>query len=191
MKLAVRTLIASIMTLAFVAPASARECADVTLPNSVNVNGTPLTLNGMGVREATVFNVNVYVAGLYLQERSRDGNAIINSNETKRLVLRFVRDVSNEDMRDALLESFGSNGGRAMQAEVRQLAQMLPNEITEGTTLTFTYTPDEGLEVRVGSRARGTIAGQDFARVFFRIYLGPNPPNAGLKTGLLGGTCSG
>jgi hypothetical protein len=33
------------------------------------------------------------------------------------------------------------------------------------------------------------IKGDDFATAFLSIWLGPHPPNADLKSGLLGGAC--
>ena len=35
----------------------------------------------------------------------------------------------------------------------------------------------------------GTIKGDDSARALVSIWLGPRPPSADLKTGLLGGQC--
>ncbi|MEM6957829.1 MAG: chalcone isomerase family protein [Myxococcota bacterium] len=55
-------LFASLMLVA--APASARRCADVEFSPTTEVNGETLVLNGLGLREVTVFNVNVYVADL-------------------------------------------------------------------------------------------------------------------------------
>jgi hypothetical protein len=43
--------------------------------------------------------------------------------------------------------------------------------------------------VNVNGRSKGTIEGTDFARVFFSIWLGSQPPNPGLRSGLLGGSC--
>lgn len=169
----------------------AMECGDVRMPNRITVDGVPLVLNGQGIREATVFNVDVYVAGLYLENRSRDDRQIIQSAQRKRLVLHLVRDVSREEMVDALRSGFRSNAGgdmAAIQDRVRRFERWIP-ELEEGDTLTFTYTPGEGLEVAVKGRVRGTIEGEDFARVFFSIWLGNSPPNAGLKRGLIGGGC--
>ena len=155
--------------------AFARRCGDVTMRNSVEVDGQTLTLNGMGIREATVFNVDVYVAGLYLPEASNDGNAIVQANGLKRIVLHFVRDVSREDMQEAVQDSFGSAG---VANQIPRFARMLPEEITEGTVLTFTHRPGTGLEVRVGNRRAGQINGDEFATAFFRIFVGPNPGTA-------------
>lgn len=189
MKFAARFLVLFVMALGLASPALARECEGVELPNAVTVEGTRLVLNGMGVREATVFNVNVYVAGLYLENRSRDGNAIAAAEEKKRLVLRFVYEVDGADIREAFQEGFRQAGG-GDQAAIRRLTGWMPNSVGEGDTFTFTYVPGTGLQVMINRRVRGTIEGADFARAFFGIWLGAHPPNAGLKTGLLGGSCS-
>lgn len=167
--------------------ADARECEGITLPNSVTVEGTTLRMVGMGVREATALQVNVYVAGLYLENPTRNAQQVIESAQKKRLILHFVRDVDASDIREAFTDGFGRNAG-PMRDRLNQLTRMIP-AMREGGRLVFTYVPGTGVQVQVGARVKGTIAGEDFARVFFGIWFGPNPPNSGLKTGLLGGEC--
>lgn len=178
------------LCLALAAPAQAADCGGVHMPDSVTVNGTALTLNGLGLREATVFNVDVYVAGLYLESRSTSGPDIIASPGPKRLVLHFVRDVSHDEMAEALQQGFNRNGGGggALTARIARLTGWMP-ELHEGSVVTFTYLPGSGVQVQTGGTVRGTIEGDDFARVFFSIWLGSTPPNAGLRRGLLGGHC--
>ncbi|MCC7538375.1 MAG: chalcone isomerase family protein [Deltaproteobacteria bacterium] len=189
MKRLAATVVLSLLSLVAASPAWARECEDVTMPDSVTVDGTRLVLNGMGVREATALQVNVYVAGLYVESRSRDGNAIASSDTRRRLVLHFVRDVSRADIVGAFNEGFGHSGqAGALRAQIRQLTGWMA-DMHEGEKLTFTYVPSTGLTVQVGRRTRGTIAGAAFAQAFFGIWLGAHPPNAGLRTGLLGGQC--
>jgi len=55
--------------------------------------------------------------------------------------------------------------------------------------MTLTHKPGAGIEVDVNSKVQGTITGDDFARALLAIWLGPKPPNPGLKSGLLGGPC--
>jgi hypothetical protein len=191
MKNPLARLTAAALCLALAAPAHAAECGGVRLPDSVTVNGTELTLNGLGLREATVFNVDVYVAGLYLEHRSTSGPEIIASPGPKRLVLRFVRDVSHDEMAEALQQGFARNAGGALgslNARVARLSGWMP-ELHDGSVVTFTYQPGAGVQVQTGASVRGTIEGDDFARVFFSIWLGASPPNAGLRRGLLGGRC--
>src|SRR3954469_4057527 len=82
-------------------PACERSCADVVLPSAIVLDGKKLCLNGMGVREATVFNVDVYVAGLYLEHRGGEGEAIARSAQPKVMRLRLVRDVDRGEMGEA------------------------------------------------------------------------------------------
>lgn len=154
------------------------------MPNKVKVAGKALVLNGMGIREATVFKVDVYVAGLYLEKKSNDSGSIISSEQAKRLVLKFVREVDREDMVKAWRTGFGGKG--ALAARVGKLSAYMA-DLEEGDTMTFTYLPGKGTEVKVKGKRRGVIEGDDFGRALFAIWLGSSPPNAGLKMGLLAG----
>lgn len=171
-------------------PAGARECEGVSMPDQVSVDDTRLVLNGMGLREATVLNVNVYVAALYLAKPSNDGEKIASAEEPKQIRIQFVRNVSRSDMAEAIQKGFeratGDNYGK-LKARVERLMAALP-EFKSGDRFTITYRPGNGVELK-SSRARTTIEGADFARGLFSIWLGKHPPNAGLKKGLLGGAC--
>lgn len=169
--------------------AHARTCEEVTLPNQVTVDGTTLRLVGMGVREATALQVNVYVAGLYLENPTRNATQVIQSNQKKRLILHFVRDVDASDVRDAYRTSLAAAlRNPALRERVNQLLGYM-GAMREGNRMTYTYVPGTGVTVQIGTRVKGTIPGEDFARAFFSIWFGANPPNSGLKTGLLGGEC--
>ncbi|RPJ78225.1 MAG: hypothetical protein EHM13_14925, partial [Acidobacteria bacterium] len=70
-------------------PVLAATLANVTLPDTITVGNKTLVLNGMGVRSK--FFVKVYVAGLYLEKKTPDANAILQQDAARRLVLQFVR----------------------------------------------------------------------------------------------------
>ena len=182
-------LLASLAALALAAlPALAGELAGVTLPDQVIVQGKPLRLNGLGLREATLLKADLYVAGLYLTAPSGRAEEILGSETVKRLILEFVRDVERKTLVKDWTEGFGRNAGRdlpALRARLDQLnASMI--DLREGDRLTFTYIPGQGLLVDVRDQARGVIPGADFSRAFFSIWLGASPPNPGIKEGLLG-----
>jgi hypothetical protein len=160
------------------------------MPDSVNVAGKQLVLNGMGLREATFLNVHVYVAGLYVERRSSDAEQLIASNQSKQIVLRFVRSVDRGDIVKAWREGFSANARvpmAALQARIDQLDSYMPEKLADGDTLTFTYLPGRGTEVAVNGATKGLIPGDDFGRSLVAIWLGPKPPGKGLKQGLLGG----
>ncbi len=179
------------LTFGFVANASAAQCEGIKFSNHATVGGKKLVLNGLGIREATFLQVDVYVAALYVEHKSKSGNALINPQQTKKLVLHFVRDVDKDDIVDAYNESFKKAAGgkfKAMKPKLKKLLGWM-SDIKEGQNQTYDYIPGTGVVVKVKGKTMGTIAGDDFARAFFKIWLGPNPPNSGLKTGLLGGEC--
>jgi hypothetical protein len=167
--------------------ADAGKLAGVQMADTVEVDGKQLRLNGMGLREATVLNVNVYVAGLYLENVSSDPRAIVQSNQSKVLVLHFVRDVDRDDIVKAWNTGFKNNATVALSAirpHIDQLNRWMP-AFSKGDTLVFKY-DGSGVEVAVNGAVKGTITDQDFARSLFAVWLGSKPPNKGLKTGLLG-----
>ncbi len=186
MKIGVPVVLAALLCIP--APARAGELAGVTLPDQLTVEGKTLVLNGLGLREATMLKVDVYVAGLYLEAKSTDPQAILGSELVRRIVMHFVRDVKRQDLAKAWTEGFEKNAGKEMPALKDRLATLnaaMP-DVVKGDTLAFTYVPGEGVRVEVKGETKATITGPDFARVLFGIWLGPSPPNPGLKEGLLG-----
>jgi hypothetical protein len=169
-------------------PAMAGKRAGVSMPDTIDVAGRKVFLNGLGVREATIFNVDVYVAGLYLEHPSKDPKAILASEEIKVIHMRFVRDVDRSDILSAYRDGFKRNAGGALQAlqpRINRLLSWLP-AFKDGGTLTVTYVPGQGTYVAVNGKQMGIIEGADFGRAMFAIWLGSRPPNGGLKSGLLG-----
>jgi hypothetical protein len=52
--------------------------------------------------------------------------------------------------------------------------------------MVFTYIPDKGITMAINDKDKLTIANPAFAPVLFSVWLGPKPPNADLKKGILG-----
>ena len=177
------------LLLSLAAPAVARELDGVTMPDKVDVAGKPLTLNGMGVRKATFMNVKVYVAGLYVEQPTKDPSQILRSSEPKKLIMTFVRDVDRDKIVDTMDESFRKNTKNmdALNARLSKMLSLLP-KFKEHDTMTFTYAgPGQGTDLQINGVTRGNIPGDDFAQALFAIWLGKEPPDTGLKKGLLGG----
>ena len=169
-----------------------RKCRDVSFPEHVQVSGTDLTLNGLGVRKATFLKINVYVAALYVAKPQHDPTALLDSSTPQELVLQFVRNVDAGELRKAFLEAFARNRADqspALQERITQLNSWM-SDVRTGQRLTFVRLPHKGLQVSVNGELHGTIEGDDFSKAFVSIWLGPEPPNPELKAGLLGGECT-
>ena len=172
-------------------PAFAATCPEVNLPAKVMVGKTNLVLNGIGLRKATFFSVKVYVAGLYLPQKSVDAKKILNTNQSWKLVLHFVRDVDSDDFHDALVEGFenATDGNvEAMRPQIDAI-NALVRDLKVGDRLTFNHEAGRGISVNFNDSHNSIVDGTDLSATLLTIWLGEDPPNEDLKTGLLGGEC--
>ena len=169
----------------------AKVCTGVTFPDELQVQGNNLALNGVGLRQATVLKVNVYVAALYVANPSHDAAEIVDAQAPSALMLQFVRDVGANDLRNGWREGFAKNSGAQLPALKDRIATLdsWMTDVKSGQRLGFIRKPGGGIEVHVDGGVKGTIPGDDFAKAFLSIWLGADPPNPEIKSGLLGGKC--
>jgi hypothetical protein len=172
------------------AAAAAQEttCRDVSFPRHLQVNGSDLTLNGLGVRKATFLKVNVYVAAYYVGLPGHDPQPLIEADGPQQLTLQFVRNVGVDDLRKAFVEGFERVPASGLEERVARLNGWM-TDMKTGHRLTFVRLPHSGVQVTVNGVQKGVIEGADFSRALISIWLGPTPPNPELKAGLLGGPC--
>lgn len=160
--------------------------AGVTLPDSVQAGGKTLVLNGLGLRKK--YMVKVYVAGLYLEQKSSDPGAILKADAPKRVVMHFVRGVSKNQIVDGFNESFENNTPDAKQTMKAEIDQFLGaiDSVHDGDEILLTYLPGTGTSVAINGKEKVTISAPTFAPVLFSVWLGPKPPSPEMKDGLLG-----
>ena len=164
----------------------AATLAGVTLPDTAQVGGKTLVLNGLGVR--TKYTVKVYVAGLYLEQKSSDPNAIIKADAPKQIVMKFVHGASKSQMTDAFDESFKDNtpdAEKTMKGDIDRLLAAI-DAVKVGDQMVFTYVPGTGTTFAMNGKDKVTIAGPAFGQVIVSVWLGPKPPTADVKKGMLG-----
>jgi Chalcone isomerase-like len=158
----------------------------VTMPDTIQARGYPLVLNGMGVR--TKYGFKIYVAGLYLQQKSSDSDAIIKADAPKRIVMQFTHGASKSQMQDGFNDSFTDNtpdAKAAMKPDVDRFLGQL-DTVHTGDQMVFTYIPGTGTIFLMNGGEKLTIPGPAFAQMLFSVWLGPKPPNPETKKGLLG-----
>ena len=182
-----RSRAAALLTVLLLAPTAswAKSKEGVSLPDEVEYAGKKLTLNGLGVREATVFNVKVYVAGLYVERKSNDGKALAGADAPKRIVLHFVRSVSADQIREAIVDGFDAQSKQSLKADIDKFGNAL-TPFKDGDELVITYVPGTGTQVAIRNSDVVTIPGFPFAKALFMIWLGDAPPSTDLQNGLLG-----
>jgi hypothetical protein len=165
--------------------ANAVELSRATLPDTLSAGDSTLKLNGLGLRKKAI--VKVYVGALYLTSPSKDADAILASDQTKAIRMHFLRDLKKAQLIEAFQEGFEGNAKdkAGQRAAFEKMLALVP-DVKEGETLTFTYVPGKGTALQVGNKELGTFAGKGFADAVFSIWLGPKPPTADLKKGMLG-----
>jgi hypothetical protein len=175
-----------LLAVSLVSPAArAGELAGATLPDTLSAGTQTLKLNGLGLRKKAMFKV--YVGALYLESSAKDAGAILAADQGKAIRLHFLRGLSNTQLSDAFQEGFEANAAdKAGQKAAFDKMLALLSDVKEGETLTFTYLPGKGTTLQVGDKQLGVFEGKGFADAVFSIWLGPKPPTAALKKGMLG-----
>lgn len=169
-------------------PAAAGELAGVRMPDRTSAGGEELVLNGMALR--TRFFIKVYVAGLYLPEKSGSAEAVLAADGPRHLTMKFLRAVGKDSICDAWTDGLAANTPSA-PAELKEQFETLCGwmaDVEEGGSMTFTYQPGEGTTVTVEGADRGILEGRAFADALFKCWIGPEPgPGEEFKQGLMGG----
>lgn len=176
----------------FAATAAARECDGVSFPEHIQAHGQTLTLNGLGLRKATVFGIKVYVGALYVAHPTADAAAILSSKQPAQIELRFTFHVTAGQLREAWQEGFEKSAHAQLPQLAGRIAQLdgWMTGVGSGQRMTFLRIPGVGIQYALDGAVRGTIPGDDFATAFLAIWLGSSPPSPALRAGLLGGDCT-
>lgn len=176
-----------VLTCLIAIPAIGGELADVIMLDEQSIGGQTVHLNGMALREKFVFDV--YVAGLYLTEKSNDAEAILAKDAPRMMLMHFVRDVDAKAINKAWLEGLDANVTDVtpeLRAKFDELSKMMV-DIKEGQALGFTYDPASGTDIIVAGQPKGGIPGKDFADAILATWIGPKPgPGKKFKAALLG-----
>ncbi len=167
------------------------EVSGVRYAPTASVAGSTLPLNGAGTRFK--FVVRVYTAGLYLGATVTTPEAAFAAPGPKRLHVVMLRDIDANElgklftrgMRDnAPRETFSKSiGGTLRMADIFSAKKKL----LAGESFSVDYVPGVGTTVLVNGKAQGEpVREPEFFTALLSIWLGPNPPDDGLKAALMG-----
>lgn len=170
-------------------PALAAEVAGVKLDDKVAVGGQDLVLNGAGIR--TRFMLKIYVASLYLPAKAGDPAGVV-AKGPRRIQMNLLRNLSAEQLVDALIDGLKDNNSEAelaaVKAQTEQLTSIMKGfgEVKEGSVVTLDFV-DGATKIGFNGAAKGSIEGEPFNKALTKIWLGDKPVQADLKKSLLGG----
>lgn len=165
------------------------EIKGVTLPDTQSVKDHTLTLVGAGVRTKTFLRIKVYVAGLYMENPSKDVREIIESDQAKRMVMHFVyKEVPSAKLVSGWNEGFTKNSRATMpelQERIDTFNGFFDTSVAAGEEVIVTYVPGQGTQVLIKGAEKGSIPGKDFMEALFKIWFGEYPADSGLKASIL------
>jgi hypothetical protein len=165
----------------------AADFGGVKMADETKLDGKSLVLNGLGMRQKTIFKVNVYVGALYIEKKSHDPQEILQSPELKRVELAFVHSASQSQVQDAFDEAYQANctdDCQALKAPFERLRSLMA-ALSVGDRLSFDIYPSK-VNVWINARQAGTVTDDKFPRALLGTWLGKNPPTESLKQAMLG-----
>ncbi|MFO0596263.1 MAG: chalcone isomerase family protein [Myxococcaceae bacterium] len=180
-----RSLLVALLSLLAV-PAFAAELEGVTSADTMTVEGKTLNLNGMGLRRKFVFNV--YVASLYVENKSTSGPDILKADAVRRVEMKMLRDLDQKTIVEAIRTGFEKNAGKSMEGLKERLDKFVEKipDLKKGQSLVVQYVPGKGTTVE-GVSGSYVADGKDFADALFSVWIGQSPVDDNLKKGMLGG----
>jgi hypothetical protein len=177
------------------APAQTVDVAGVKFDSTIQLGGSPLLLNGYGVRYKAIFKV--YAAGLYLATPAGTPDAVIGAPGAKRIHLVMLRNLDSNEFGKILAAGIEKNSTR--EEFIKSLPGILRmgeaaashRVLRPGDTMTVDWVPGVGTTLYVKGKAEvGPIKDPGFFSAMIKIWLGRSPADALLKDALLGQTGS-
>ncbi|AKJ00200.1 chalcone isomerase-like protein [Archangium gephyra] len=155
--------------------AQAKVMAGVRLPDAISLQGKELLLEHVELKKKLFFEI--YVWGLYLEQKPTSTQQAIAFQGPKQLQLHFRRSIKREQLADAF-RAFLSNSRALRSPEMKRHSEMLVQSlkgVRKGDTLLITYLPDKGLQISGEGSQGAVIPGKAFADALFDAWLSENP----------------
>ena len=140
-----------------------------------------LQLQGQG--RMTFWGFDVYDARLYVgDQRGQSGFA---------LDLNYLRSLKGADITKRTIDEMQRLGVSETNRSVwrKKLDAIFP-DVVSGSSLTAIHIPGRGTVFLHNGKPVGEIAGDDFTRAFFSIWLDPKTAAPKLRTALIGQACA-
>jgi len=135
----------------------------------------------------------VYAIALYLPQKQAAAADVLAAKGAKRIAIVTLRDLTAEQLVDALLEALKKNHDEAalaaLQARIDQFRTSMLSIVNapEKSVVHLDWLPESGTRLSFNGTARGSdIPGEDFYRALLKIWIGDKPAQDDLKEHLLG-----
>ncbi|GKS91717.1 chalcone isomerase family protein [Acidovorax sp. SUPP2539] len=165
--------------------------ADVKYGTALQLQGSPLLLNGAGIRYKAVFKV--YTAGLYLERKAGTPQEVAALRGPKRLSITMLRDIESAELGKLFSRGMEDNMDKASFSRlvpgVLRMSEIFSQhkKLSAGDTFTVDWLPGTGTVISVKGVAQGEpFREPEFFDALMGIWLGERPADWKLKDALLG-----
>ncbi|MCP4130774.1 MAG: hypothetical protein GY754_07315 [bacterium] len=175
--------------------AAAVAAISMTGAFAFQLGGKNVVKNGSGAR--TKMFMTAYYCSLYVPQelKGKSSKEILAADAPMSVIITVdTRFLSNEKFisatRDGFKKSAAAGYGTGKQQQFLNLFKKV--KIVKGDKIYMNYVPGSGLFVRYKvketgkSLSLGTVAGLQFKKALYAIWIGPNPVQGSLKNKMLG-----
>jgi len=182
-----------LLFLATLAPVQARTVEGQNFEEQLQLGGSTVQLNGVGLRQVQWFKG--YAAGLYLTRKAATPAEALSAPGPKRLQIRMLVDVETIEFSKSFNRGIRRNTAPAQREALAERMQKFDGiiqrigKVKTGDSIDIDWIPARGIILSLNGRPRGEpILGEDLYGALLRIFLGDKPSDPELKQGLLGAT---
>lgn len=162
------------------------EIEDVFFVDSIETNGSELSIRGTGLFRYMVI-IKAYVGALYMLEGVSSKDVL--TDTPKRLELEYFHPIKGEDFGSASNKIMSRNVDpdvfKGLKPRLDKL-NALYQDVKPGDRYSLTYVPGKGTELALNQKPLGLIEGADFASALYAMWLGEASMNNSFKQQLLG-----
>ena len=168
--------------------ASARA-PEPSFPETIALSSGERALSKLG-EYRYVYRVffKLYDAALYVSPLAKPDD-VLKAKTSYRLQFRYLREIEKSIILESSAKMLEKNLNSQELAQIAERVGRLNaayQTVKEGDQSSLTYLPETGTTLRINGAPVITIEGQDFARLYFTIWLGEQPISVPLREHLLG-----
>lgn len=167
--------------------AQAVEVEGVDLEQVLEVQGQTLQLNGYGIREKFFFDI--YIGSLYTAQPVVSTTEALAASGAKLIRMDFLyREVDRGKIVAAFAEGFEKNSpGFAASPAAGTFLGWFTRDFVRDDVVELQLSADGFVRALHNGTRLGSLQSPELARAVLLVYLGDQPADAGLKSGMLGG----
>ncbi len=177
-------LVMSCFSLSVIAATDSSYTYDDSLENAVIKTADGLSLSGTTIKKRFFFNV--YRLSHFMVKPKGDFPTkdslitfILNANTQQRIELEFLRDVSREQIEEALMQGIEQNNVDAdlntIKKDIERLSSGFQDEVKKHSTLTISRLPSDKLSVFFNNNFVVETENKALANALWSIWFGKDP----------------